>query len=102
MATGVLVYCEISPYFTESCCHLKRAAALDLNAHGLDGAARVRVDADKVVAFIIRWRLVSENISSHQVAHDEKLSTERDDRKAESVFVAHKLPRGAGNVLPGG
>jgi type I restriction enzyme S subunit len=25
MATGVLVYCEISPYFTESCCHLKRA-----------------------------------------------------------------------------
>lgn len=74
-------------------------AALDLNAHGLDGAARVRVDADQVVTFVVRWRLVSENISSHEVADDEKLSTKRDDRKAESVFVTHKQSLGTGIVL---
>lgn len=94
--------CEGARLYRKGTIAVRLIATLDLNAHGLDGAARVRVDADQVVAFVIRWRLVSENISSHQVADDEKLSTERDDRKAESIFVAHKPPRGDGNGLRGG
>ena len=69
-------------------------AALDLNAHGLDGAARVRVDADKVVAFVFRWRLVSENISSHKVADDEKVRTPSETtgrRRASSLLICNLM-----------
>jgi hypothetical protein len=58
---------------------------------------RFGVDANKVVALVVRRGLVSQDVPPLQVAHDEELRTGRDDRKAEELFLGRYVgsPRSA-------
>jgi len=53
-----------------------REAALHLNSDLPTHDARVRMDTDQVVPLVVRRRLVGEDVSSKQVAHDEMLGTQ--------------------------
>ena len=71
-------------------------AALDLHPHLCHFAplwlmAWLRVDADQVVAFVVRRGLVGEDIPSHQVAHHEKLGTLGHNRKTKPFLFRHLL-----------
>lgn len=53
---------------------IRRVATLDLNSNLSDFAIardmpRIRMNANEIVAFIVRWRFVSKNVSPHQVPH---------------------------------
>lgn len=54
------------------------------------------MNADDVVSLIIRWRLVREDISTHELADGQIFGAQSHDRKPQSVFVSHiasKPPR---------
>jgi hypothetical protein len=51
----------------------------------------VRVNTDEVVALIVWWSLVREDVSPHEMTHDEKLGAGRDDGESEEwLCVAHE------------
>lgn len=62
-----------------ACLHGKAAAlicsqpALDLHANLPRHSARIGVNADEIVAFIIGRRFVGENLAAREIAHDEML-----------------------------
>ena len=52
----------------------------------------IGVDADKVVPLVVGWSLLSQDVPSHQVAHDEELRTGGNHRKPQEFTLRHDLP----------
>src|SRR5262245_6239944 len=61
-------------------------AALYLDANLPEHLARIGVDTDKVVALVVRGRLVRENVAAHQVAHDQVLGAMGNHRVARECL----------------
>jgi hypothetical protein len=71
---------------------IRGVAALNLNRDlgeftGKGNVPRVGVNADQVIAFVVRRGFVCEDVPPHQVPHDEELGTSRDNWESEKILL---------------
>jgi hypothetical protein len=80
---------------------IRGVAALDLNPDlggftGMGDVRRVGMDADQVIAFVVRRGFVGEDVPPDQVPHDEELGTSGDDGESEKVLLHRSIYSVAG------
>lgn len=56
--------------------------ALDLHSDLSSDLPRIGVNADEVIALVVRWSLVDKDVPAHEVTHNKGLRPQRDDREA--------------------